>query len=175
MQGMTLRLTKLGGAAGDERLVLAGTLMLPPGSPPALSPQTSGVQLLIEDQGAGDALVDLTTRSAPIPPGARGAGCHPKDGWNGTTYVNRSGAVGPGCRTGSAQGVRRLKLKDRRARGRGVAFSVQAQNASLPMPTGPVRVTLVLGAQPGAGAQGFCGTHVFTGSCTAKGATYRCR
>lgn len=175
MQGMTLRLTRLGGAAGDERLVLAGTLLLAPGTPPALSPATSGLQLLIEDQGAGDALVDLTTRSTPIPPGARGAGCHAKDGWNGLTYVNRSGAVGPGCRAGSAQGVRRMRLKDHRSRGRGVAFTVQAQGATLPMPAGPVRVTLVLGAQPGAGAQGLCGTHVFAGSCTAKGATYRCR
>jgi hypothetical protein len=162
-------------APGDERLVVTGALMLPPGTPPALTPQTTGVQVLIEDQGAGGALVDLTARSEPIPPGARGAGCHPKDGWKGTTWVNRSGAVGPGCRAGSAQGVRRLELQDRRGHGRGIVFTLKAQGRAFPRPLGPVRVTLVLGAQAGAGAAGVCGTHVFAATCTSKGATYRCR
>lgn len=175
MQDMTLRLTRLGGTAGDERMILAGTLMLPPGTPPVLAPQTSGAQLLVEDLGAGGALVDLTARTAAIPPGSRGAGCHPKDGWTGTTYQNRSGAIGAGCRAGSAQGLRRMKLKDRRSRGRGVTFSVQVSDVALPAPQGPVRVTLVLGAEGGAGATGECGIHAFTATCSRKGATYRCR
>lgn len=175
MDGMTLRLTKAGGAPGDERLVIAGSIMLAAGSPPVLDPGSSGLQLLIEDVGAHGALLDLTAATAPIPPGPKGTGCDAKDGWKKTTYDNRSDALAPpSCPPGSARGLRRIRLKDRRARGRGVSFSLQTQGGALPMPIGPVRLTLVLGATRAAGAGGLCGTHVFS-SCTAKGATYRCR
>ncbi len=174
MQGMTLRITKAGGPAA--RLLLGGSLMLGAGTPAALDPAASGMQLLIEDLGAGGPLVDLTAGSAPIPPGAKGTGCGPKDGWKGTTYDNRSGAVAPpACPPGSARGLRRLQLKDRRARGRGVTFGIQTRGGSLPLPVGPVRVTLVVGAQGSAGALGLCGTHTFSAGCTTKGTTYRCR
>jgi CSLREA domain-containing protein len=175
MQGMTLRLTKAGGTPGDERLVIAGSVMLGAGAPPVLDPASSGLQLLVEDVGAHGALLDLTAATSPIPPGARGNGCDAKDGWKKTTYDNRSGAVAPpSCPPGSARGLRRLRLKDRRSRGRGVSFTLQVRGGGLPMPVGPVRLTFVLGATPAAGATGLCGTHVFS-SCTPKGASYRCR
>jgi CSLREA domain-containing protein len=174
MQGMTLRIAKAGGTAA--RLVLGGSLMLGAGTPPVLDPAGSGMQLLIEDLGAGGPLLDLTAGAAPIPPGVKGTGCGPKDGWKGTTYANRSGAVAPpACPPGSAHGLRRLQLKDRRARGRGLSFNLQTAGSPLPMPVGPLRVTLVVGAQGNAGALGLCGTHTFSAGCRTKGTTYRCR
>ena len=173
MQVTVLQVTKLDDPAGNERLVLQGVLALPAGTLPIVDPAASGLQLRVEDLGTDGSLLDLTTRTAPIPPGGKHTGCGPRDGWTNATYLNTSNAVdAPACPVDSAQGLRRVVLKDRRGKGHGVAFTAIVKGAALPMPTGPIRVTLVLGVTD----DSPCG--VFTsslGRCGGRGARYRCR
>ncbi|HEV7732876.1 MAG TPA: right-handed parallel beta-helix repeat-containing protein [Candidatus Binatia bacterium] len=171
----TLTFAKVGGTSGDEKLTVTGTVSLPAGTPTTLDPVTQGLQLLIDQPGMPPiAFLRLTAVNGPIPPGAPGNGCDPKDGWKGTTYTNRSGAVlPPACPPGSAQGLRSVKLKDRRAKGKGIGVTAKVSGATLPAPTAPVRITIVFGASPEAGAAGLCGGHQV--SCSAKKSKVTCR
>ncbi len=173
MSKASLRITKLDDPSGDEGLKLSGVLVFPPGAPDPFDPSAHGAQILVEDLGAGSMLFDLA--STPIPPGARGDGCGPKDGWKGTGYQNASGALDPpACPPGSARGLRSLKLSDKRAKGKGIAFVAKAKDATIPLPQGPVRMTIVTSADASAMAAGHCATHTFgTDACTVgkKGVT----
>jgi CSLREA domain-containing protein len=158
---------KLGGTPGDEKLTFKGTVDLPGG---ALDPLTQGMQVLIEELGIPPVpVLRLTAATGPIPPGARGTGCGPKDGWKKTTYTNASGALPPDCAGASAHGLRLVKLKDRRAKGRGVGITVKMAGATVASPTGPVRVTLVFDADTATP----CG--VGSMSCTVKKAKAVCQ
>jgi hypothetical protein len=175
---LVVKVGKLRTAAGDETWALAGTLALPPAAATApFAPAESGLQLLVEDLGApGAPVVDLTATTGPIPAGVPGTGCDPKDGWTKLAYRNRSNAIDPPtCTPKSANGLQSIRLKDRRARNKGIALRIKGKGATLPVPTGPLRVTLVLGATPTAGASGACATHTYTSTeCTKRRNTHRC-
>ncbi len=169
----------LGGPIGNERIMLKGDLEFASGSPSGLTTldaATRGAQVRIEDLGTGAVLFDLTTETHPVPPGAMATSpCDPrakkKDGWKSSrnqrayVYQNKTGAfVSDGCAPGSAQGLRRLALKDRRATSGQVRFNLAAQRATLTSPVGPLRMTVVLGADSADGQAGACAVHEFTPS-----------
>ena len=173
----SVKLTKLGDPPGNEGVLVHGTLDFPAGTPATFDPAARGAQLRIEDLGDAAMLLDLTNATVPIPAGAPGTGCGPKDGWKKTTYRNASNAVGaPACPAGSAHGLKILKLKDKRAKGGGITLKGIVRGATLAAPTGPLRVTLVLGTDPAVGAAGECGVVTFAdGACAQKKRTYVCK
>ena len=181
---------KLGGQTGDEQLTFGGRLLFPAGAPAGYDPLDAiarGAQLLVEDLGGGGtALIDLTGASA-VAPGAYGPACDPAkhDGWKANrkltayTYRGRSNMLAGACTPGSAQGLAKLVLKDKRAKGGGVHFAVTVKGATIAAPVvGPLRGTLILDADPAAGPAGACGVHAFpAGACKAnkKGTALTCK
>lgn len=163
--------TNTGVLHGTTLVRFTGTLDLPILPAVPFAPQESGVQLVIEDLGrpsGSRVVVDLTTPNSSIPGGGRGSGCDPRDGWASSgrgrvqTYLNRSGSVDdPLCTTGSARGLRMLRLRDRRPSGRGVEFNGRLQAPRWEV-VGPLRGTLILGTNADAGATGACGVARFT-------------
>lgn len=174
-----ITLSKLGVPSGNERVTFTGRLDFPAGVPSTFDPVTTGAQVLIEDLATSSPMgaFDLTALTLPVPPGAPGTGCAPHDGWRGTTYHNTSDALGPpACPAYSANGLKVLKLLDRRARGKGISFAISARNATIGAVTGPLRGTIVLGATATESQAGECGVITFdAGHCIRKGATLRCR
>lgn len=177
---------------GDEhRIQVNGNLDLPAGTPATLDALGQGAQLLIEDLGAGGtALVDLTHRTTPIPGGAYAASAcdanqRKRDGWRAGSsqtrydYFNRTGALETaGCAPGSAQGLRTLTLRDRRERSGEVRVRASIRRPATTPVVGPLRVTLVIGADATAGANGTCGVHEFAVercTTTQNGARVSCR
>ncbi len=173
-----LTVKKLGGTAGDEVLTMKGTLDFGAAFPDNLRPQTKGAQLLIHDIGSGNAVVfNLTHHSFPIPPGPPGTGCNAKDGWKKLGYKNVSNALDPpACTPGSADGLKTLRFKDKRAKGKGIAFAAKASKANIPTFVGPARMTVVLGGTVVESLAGECGVHTFeAGSCKLKKSTLTCK
>jgi len=173
-----VRITGIEAPAGQQGLLVRGVLLLAVSLPETFDPAASGVQLEVEDTGGSPvALVDLTARTTPIPPGGPGTGCGKGDGWRGPVYRNRSNALEPPvCFAGSAHGLTLLRVKDKRVRGGGITFRAVMNGATMPVPAGPLRVTLVLGADAAAGAAGRCGSVRFAPSeCGRKRRTYTCR
>jgi hypothetical protein len=166
------KLAKLGGAS-DDTFVFGGAIA----TSATLDPIARGAQILLEDLGGPAILLDLTAATEPVPPGASGTGCGPKDGWKKTTYKNTSGALDPpACPGGTAHGLKNLRFKDKRAKGKGLLFRAQGGSRSFGAPTGPLRMTIVLAADQAAGLAGECATHTFAADgCTRKKATLRCR
>lgn len=155
--------------------MLTGTLDLPPTLPALLSPSTDGLQLFVGQPGMPP-IFDMTRRALPIPPGGPGSGCNARDGWAGLGYKNVSGALPPACVPGSARGLRVVKLKDRRAKGKGLVVRVQAKRMNLPTPTGPLDVVVVPGVSATAGQNGACGRRQFAASdCRAVGKAFVCK
>jgi hypothetical protein len=77
---------------------------------------------------------------------------------------------------GSARGLRTLRFKDRRKKGKGIAFLLATRGSRLEPLTGPFRATIVLGASAVASSVGDCGTHAFApGGCSVRRGTLRCR
>ena len=170
-----LEVQRAAAPAGDEGLMLSGTLDFTPGTPSAFAPAITGAQILIEDLGDGGmAIFELSHRTTPIP---GGPGCARRDGWKGGHYTNRSDRLDlPGCSAGSAHGLRSLRFKDRRAKGQGIVFAAVARPTTLGTPIGPFRVTLATGASSIASVVGDCGTYAFaTMECRSKRTTLRCR
>lgn len=169
-----LTLGKIAAPTGDESIALRGTLDFDAGTPATFDPAGRGVQLLIEDLGSGaSALLDLTHRGTPVP---GGAGCSTKDGWKKTRYRNGSGMLPSACTAGSAQGLAAVRLADRRAKRKGIPFSVKTKRSTFDTPVGPFRATIVLGASAQAGLDGECGVHEFAPSaCKASAKRIQCR
>jgi hypothetical protein len=163
---------KVGAPPGDERVTFSGVLDFPAGTPAVVDPASKGAQVSIEDLGAPGVLLALTHRTTPIPPGAACGGA-----WKKTAYRNSSGALDPpACTAGSADGLRLLKLKDKRAKGKGIAFKMTTNGSSIGSVTGPLRGTLVLGATVVESLAGECGVHAFgAGSCRQKKTTVTCK
>lgn len=172
-------LAALGGSHGDERALLTGALEFAPGTPAglgALDLMQQGAQIRLEDMGTGLVLIDLTTETNAVPAGERDiSACDPagkkKDGWtvsrDGTAHVyrNTTGAFwSAGCAPGSAKGLRRLAIKDKRERHGQIRFSQTTRRASIAPAVGPLRMTIVLGGDASAGSTGACGTHQFAPS-----------
>lgn len=173
IDGVRLKLVKAGGTLGDERLQLRATLAFPAGVPAVFDPAASGMQVLIESLAGGPAtkLWGLVVPTGPVPPGAPGTGCGAKDGWTKTRYRNASGAVPPSCAGGSAAGLQRVQLKDRRAKGKGVRVALATGATSIPLPAGALRVTVVLGL---AGAAPCAAVALGDGACVMKGKKLVC-
>lgn len=173
-----LKLGKLDAPAGDEKAVFKGKLGFLPGDPAVFDPATQGAQILIEDAGAGNAvLFELSHATVPVP---GGPGCGPDDGWSvntaGTTYKykNKSGALPPGCAPGSANGLQAIKLKDKRATRQQILFTIKVKNGTIPgSVVGPLRATLVTAADAGAGVAGDCGG-IVNSNCTISPDKVQC-
>ena len=166
---------KTASPTGDESLVFKGTLDFTTGTPTFFEPRESGAQVLVEDIGNdSSAIFELSHRTRPVP---SGAGCDSRDRWTRTRYANVSGRIDPpACTAGSANGLRTLRFKDRRRKGKGIAFIVTTKGSNLGTPVGPFRGTIVLGASAVASASGECGVKAFTPSaCKTKRMTIRCR
>ena len=166
---------RAGAPPGDEALRFTGRLDFPPDRPTSFDPSAVGAQILIEDLGSGGAAVfELSHRTHAVPPGG---GCDARDGWTRTRYANVSGRIDPpACTPGSADGLRRFRFKDRRRKGRCIAFLVTTKNSQLPPLVGPFRGTIVLGASAVASSVGDCGAQAFgAGACRTKRTTIRCR
>ena len=121
-----------------------------------LVPASTGAQLLIADQD-GTVAIDLTARSNAI---TANPGCERSDGWKGATYQNTSTRLPPTCAVGSANGLRRFTLRDRRRSGRGVAVSASVRGGNFLALTDEVTVTVVVTAALADGAVGRCGVVV---------------
>ena len=184
-QGLAMAVAGIGPPAGDERLIVRGRLLFAPGAPAAFDPATTGVQVLVESiptYASPFAVFDLTHRTTPIPGGGPGTGCAPTDGWRavGTSlvYTNRSNALPPTCQPGTANGLVRLKLKDRRALGRGIYFQMRTRSSIVPSPTTLVRVTVVLGGTAASGLEGSCAERLLSDLACAfssNGSRFECR
>lgn len=177
LTNVRVRIRNLGGGSGDEAFNISGMVVTAGGTPIDLDPARRGMQLLLEDLGATPpVLIDLTAARQPIPAGVRGTGCDPNDGWNGLTYRNRFGTMPPTCSAGSAQGLQKVRLRDRRARGGGILFQISGRHATLPIPVGPLRVTIVFGADRESGEGGECGSlALLEAACRPKRTSVRCK
>ena len=191
ISGPRLVLRGLGTGSGRQSFTLTGKLELAAGQPAGWVPldlTTRGAQLRIEDLGANAQLVyDASQTTAPIPGGPVAPVCdaRKRDGWTSNApltryqYKNSSGRLpGAACAAGSSNGLRALRFDDTRGAGGGVAVNARARGATLPPVVGPLRVTVVLGADGAAGDAGACGVHTFvTTSCkrSPSGSTLSCR
>jgi YVTN family beta-propeller protein len=166
-----LRLAALRAGLGRQRLRLRGSLVVGEGGDPAqdlaIDPLRDGIQLLVEDLGAGAARIFDLTGPRAVAPGGRGTGCDPRhDGWSSNRartdfkYRNRSGRLAPACAAG-ALGLRFLRLTDRRPASPRIDVVAEARSAALEPPLGPLRVTLVPSDDPFALARGRCASATF--------------
>jgi cysteine-rich repeat protein len=172
-----LTLRNLGGATGDESLVLSGALTDAGAFAVDLDPSLIGAQVVVEDAG-GATLFELSARTSSVPPGARGSRCGPADGWRATggraVYGNRSAALDTLCTPGSARGLRRLALQ-RSTGADQMRFQMKVAAGSIPAPQGAVTVRIVLGGAAD-GRAGRCAEHTFSACrASANGATVVCR
>lgn len=177
-----LSMSGLGGTPSDEGLSFSGKLAFAMDEPPGFNPIDAvarGAQILVEDLGGGSRVVyELSHRTTPVPPGGEATTCDArrKDGWKANSrqttysYVNRSGRfVTEGCGDGSASGLKLLKWSDKRSsRTPTVDVTIKVAKTALPTPVGPLRATVVLGADASAGASGACGSVTF-GRCARSG------
>lgn len=149
-------LSGLTSPAGEQSLVATGRITLPPGY--VYHPEQTGMQILLEDLGSGDASVfDVTHETRPVPsyPGetcfARG------EGWRRESYKSIFKPGDPAeCRLGDAD-VFTLRLADLRRRGPEIGFTLRVRKASIAAPVGPVRLTLAFGTTAEALEAARCG------------------
>jgi cysteine-rich repeat protein len=185
INGPLVRLSRLSGPLGDEGIIIKGVIAFGPGVPAIVGPSSKGAQIRLDDLGSGSsAIFELSYLTNPVPPGPPGTGCGTGDGWKSNAsgkhlYRNRSGAIDPpACTSGSANGLSLLKFNDQRAVGKGIRFVAKAKNAFLPIPQGPLRFSVVLGATAAASDAGECGAYVFSRlNCgyNGSGTTMTCR
>jgi hypothetical protein len=162
------------GGGGRKVLTMRGTLEFAFGQPDPFDPAANGMQLELVDAGGAATIVSLTAASSPIPGGPLASACGLKDGWRGLTYRNVSTRLDPpACTAGSARGLRLVKLRDRRGRGRGISVVAKIVG-EIPALTGPLELTLVTSADRFAGAAGACGETVVA-SCLRKPKRIVCR
>jgi hypothetical protein len=160
---------------GDENLTLTATVSLLAGQPAVLDPASQGMQLLVDQPGAPPVpFLRLTDRPGRSDSSGRARhGLRPQGRLENKGYTNTSGALPPACAPGSARGIRSIKLEDRRTKGKGIGVTVKVSGATLPLPTAPLRVTIVFGASAEAGGAGRSGRHQV--SCTEKKGKVTCR
>ncbi len=152
----------------------------PGGVPGGFAPELRGMQLLVDTLGNLEQTrwIDLTTVTNAIPPEAAGS-CGPTDGWidagRRETYRNDSGAVDPpACTAGSSGGIVSLRLDDRSSTGQGVRVKAQLRGLAT-VPSGPLRVSVVLGGSTADATNGVCGIAYFPlGRCRNTTTSYRC-
>jgi len=153
MTSPRLELRRLGPPAGDEQLQLKTKVQVHPAAIFPIDPVANGALFLVEDYGATPtSLFDVL----PIPAGATGSGCDPRDGWRGkngdSSYRNVSGAFPPACVPGSAKGLQRVRIRDRQLKNGTIAVNLVAKSANIPSPAyDEVRVGFVFGGASQAG------------------------
>jgi hypothetical protein len=159
--------------SGQQQLVAKG-FFNPATTTPPLNPALHGVHIRLVDR-LGE-LFDVN-----IPPGLVGSPgqCGARDGWvvkvptSGRTlwrYGNVSGALPPACLPGSANGVKKVMLKDMRTSTKAAfLYDVRTKISTLiGAPEFAVRrlqFTLAFGAQP---TGGTAGPEAIAGQCTEK-------
>jgi len=178
-----LVLSNLGGAMGNETMVFKGKIRQPAGFTP-LDAVSRGAQVLVEDLGApGAAMIyELSRSTEPVPAGARAAVCSEtkKDGWTVNfkqtryIYTNVTGALPTAsCQNGSARGLRRLELNDKRASSsRSIDFAIDVSKTNIEHPKGALRATVVLSASS---SDESCGQVDLSCVSSAAGTTLVCR
>lgn len=177
--GMAIRFAKLvisglSDGPGRQRVRLGARIHVDDSEslPQALDLNARGFQLLIQDLGrARGLIVDLRRLNHPIPGGEIGPVCDAErlDGWrvssrrDSYSYRNRSGSLpSAACSAGSAQHLRYVRIHDHRERSQpSVKVRASIADATIEAPVGPVLVSMILGADAGAGTGGHCTTHVF--------------
>lgn len=155
------------------RLGVNGRFALHQGVP--IAADTTGWRVIVTER-TGLTFVDRL--DVVLPPGSLGApaNCDPADGWKTNAhqtsfaYANRSGALPPACTPGSASGITKAKLTDKRGKGLGLFATVQANEASWnPTAADERLITVVLG-------DGTCAWTRFTpGTCGLASNGLRCR
>jgi hypothetical protein len=159
---------------GKQRLRLQGRVFFPQGIPVAAL--DGGAQVLVEDVGAGNAAIyEISAGTDAIPPASSPA-CDSRDGWvtrgTRTLYRNRSTAVDvPACTPGSARGLRTLRYRTDSERD--FSFRLAVRAASILVPVGPLRVSLVFGDTAAASAGGQCAVSA-TIPCSVSSASAKC-
>jgi endo-1,4-beta-D-glucanase Y len=149
--GAGISLKKLDRGAGEQQMAVTADLFFPIG---AERNAEDGLQILVEDAGDGDAAIfELSTRTAAVP-GDGEPTCNSRDGWKvkptKVQYRNRSGAVdAPTCTEGSANGL--AKLQYRASAPRDFYLKLKTKRSTIASPVGPVRLTVILGDDAGAG------------------------
>lgn len=159
-----LRLKKAGGMPGDESLILKGSVFFPQGIPIA-GPLSVGARVVVEDLGAGGAVVfDVRVPASGDPT------CDPRDAWKVTPkqaqFRMKSGALPPACTPGSANGLAKLRFAPRS--GHDVDVQVATKRSTIAPVAGPLRATVVFGSDPGE-----CGASPAL-VCSGTAASQRC-
>ena len=150
---------------------MTGRILLPPSTPPVFAPVLQGVML-----GAVSGLGPVT--GYDVPPGAKGSGgCGPDDGWRHAgytwTYVNKTGALPPLCEPASANGLRKVKMRDDRARRGELRFSIVARPTIVQIaPGGPAVAVAWVGGLDAGGNPVTCANQPL--SCLLKGSSVSC-
>jgi cysteine-rich repeat protein len=179
-----LTITGLGLPLGNEKVAFNGQLVFPPGMPAVVSPRETGIQLLIEDVDGGNLPVwELTHRTQPIPPWTAGTCEVGGDRWlfspydDKQTYSNRSSALDPPtCTAGSANGLQRLRVGDRRTRTGQIGVTFTTRDSTVASAPGSLKATVVLGDSIDDGLAGACGaTTVLTCQANRTGTKLSCR
>jgi hypothetical protein len=165
----------LGDAPGNEVVKVRGKLKFPtPGTPAGFDPIDAiarGAQVLVEDLGAaGSPVWELSHRTEPIPAGPLDDVCTAGqlDGWTVNfsqkkyVYGNASGALPAACAAGSARDIKLFRLLDRRLTlTQSIDFFTRTRPTTIAEPVGPLRLTVVLGADEAVGLAGACGSFSF--------------
>ena len=165
--------------------IISGDLAFPDGTPADYDPATTGLQLLVGDTGVLPP-IELTHRWTPISGDPAGVCDAARDRWTATSSSvslrNGSGMVdAPICtphtnlRAGGGP-LLSFRLTDRRAARGVISFKAKLRAASIPEPTAPVRLVVVLGSGVPASLAGACASHTFAAAeCVASmGKSYRC-
>jgi hypothetical protein len=161
----------------DDQDIKAKGFFTPVDNGPALDPALNGIHFRIED--AGGVLYDVSIPGTAGSPSA----CGTKDGWKTGgkpgkriwKYTNKSGALPPDCSPGSARGIQKVQIKDRRTSSKqALQFNLKARDLQLEQqPQRPItflKIDLGLGAQPSPGEAsaaaiaGQCSESVFVGN-----------
>lgn len=128
LERIRVRFQKLSFGPGDQAFRMKGRFAVPTGAVPSFDPVTQGVLLFATSTAGTGAIYQ-------VPSGAIGTGCGSEDGWkvSGRTYKyqNESGALPPACTAFSANGLRKVQLRDDRATRARIGFTVVASDMTL--------------------------------------------
>ncbi len=146
---------------GSGTVSFRGRGLLDPRAGVTFNPVTEGAQLAVVDLAGPSVLVNLSGSTA-VPPGARGSGCDPRDGWTAIgirrfRYRNYSNAFPPACTSGSANGLGRMtvRLANTSVWKIDVAATVKAPTVPASI-TGPMHSLWVRGQGGNADQNGAC-------------------
>lgn len=158
---------------GGSEIHVRGRIAVAEGTDPLAAVLASGMEIALEDLSAAAprSLLELSRHTGVVPP--LGASCGPQDGWrsarsgNRIVYTNLSGAIGTGCVAGSARGLSRIVLV-RRGKDPSIDFTLRARVPAAAATSGPLRLTLALGAEGTSGAS--CATRdLGVAACSSRG------